>query len=46
MTQAIARRSGMIIYSDPTCPYSHRTRLVVAEKGINVEVIYAQPGAR
>jgi RNA polymerase-associated protein len=44
MTQAIARRSGMILYSDPTCPYSHRTRLVVAEKGINVEIVDAQPG--
>ena len=34
----------MTLYSDPTCPYSHRTRLVVAEKGIGVDVVDAQPG--
>jgi RNA polymerase-associated protein len=34
----------MTLYSDPTCPYSHRTRLVVAEKGIAVDVVDAQPG--
>ena len=43
-TQVTARRSGMTLYSDPTCPYSHRTRLVVAEKGINVDIVDAQPG--
>lgn len=44
MTQVIARRSGMTLYSDPTCPYSHRTRLVIAEKGINVDIVDCQPG--
>lgn len=44
MTQVPARRSGMTLYSDPTCPYSHRTRLVIAEKGINVDIVDAQPG--
>jgi len=44
MALATTRRSGMMLYSDPTSPYSHRTRLVVAEKGINVEVIDVKPG--
>jgi RNA polymerase-associated protein len=44
MTQVLVRRSGMVLFSDPSCLYSHRTRLVIAEKGINVEVIDAQPG--
>jgi len=44
MNQSIPGRSGMTLYSDPTCPYSHRTRLVVAEKGIAVDVVDAQPG--
>lgn len=44
MAQVTTRRSGMVLYSDPTCPYSHRTRMVVAEKGINVEVVDVKPG--
>lgn len=32
------RRSVMTLFSSPTCPYSHRTRIVLAEKGINFEV--------
>jgi RNA polymerase-associated protein len=30
----------MMLYSDSLCPYSHRARIVLAEKGINVEVQY------
>ena len=29
----------MTLFSDPTCFYSHRTRLVLAEKNINIDII-------
>jgi RNA polymerase-associated protein len=34
-------RSGLTIYSDPACPFSHRTRIVLHEKNIvaNIEDI-------
>ncbi|MCK5091092.1 MAG: glutathione S-transferase N-terminal domain-containing protein, partial [Gammaproteobacteria bacterium] len=32
------RRSVMTLFSSPTCPYSHRARIVLAEKGITFEV--------
>ena len=32
----------MTLFSNPTDPHSHRTRLVLAEKGINVDVIDVQ----
>ncbi len=38
------RRSGMTLFSSPTSPYSHQTRLVLAEKGIAYEVTDVQPG--
>lgn len=33
------RRSVMTLFSSPVCPYSHRVRIVLAEKGITFEVI-------
>jgi RNA polymerase-associated protein len=33
------RRSVMTLFSNPTCPHSHRVRLVLAEKSINVDVV-------
>lgn len=33
------RRSVMTLFSDPTCPHSHRTRLVLGEKSINVDIV-------
>lgn len=33
------RRSVMTLFSDALCPYSHRTRIVLAEKSITVEVV-------
>jgi RNA polymerase-associated protein len=36
----IAKRSIMTLFSKPACPECHRVRLVLAEKGINHEVIY------
>ncbi len=37
------RKSVMTLFSDSTDIYSHRVRLVLAEKGINVEIIYVDP---
>jgi len=34
----VAKRSIMHLYSDPICPYSHRVRMVLAEKGVGFEV--------
>lgn len=33
----VVRRSVMTLYSANTCPYSHRVRVVLAEKGIGFE---------
>ncbi len=29
----------MTLFSDPSCPYCHRVRIVLAEKGITVEIV-------
>jgi RNA polymerase-associated protein len=29
----------MTLFSDPTCPYCHRVRIVLAEKGITVDIV-------
>ena len=29
----------MTLFSDPLCPYCHRVRMVLAEKGIAVDVV-------
>lgn len=34
----VAKRSSMTFYSDPNCHYSHRVRIVLAEKGVTVDV--------
>lgn len=34
----VAKRSSMIFYSDPVCHYSHRVRIVLAEKGVSVDI--------
>lgn len=33
------KRSAMILYTDPKCPYCHRVRLVLAEKGITCDLV-------
>jgi RNA polymerase-associated protein len=38
-----SRRSVMTLFSDPLCPQSHRTRIVLAEKDITVDVIHIDP---
>lgn len=35
----VDRRSIMTLFSSPTCFYSHRARLVMAEKNINVDIV-------
>lgn len=35
----VAKRAIMHLYSDPQCPYSHRVRIVLAEKGVGFEVL-------
>ena len=37
------RRSVMTLYSDATCPQSHRVRIVLAEKGMTVEIVNIDP---
>ena len=39
------RKSVMTLFSDRTDVYSHRVRIVLAEKGINVDIIYVDPAA-
>ena len=36
---AVSKRSVMSLFSGPTCPYSHRVRFVLAEKGITADII-------
>lgn len=39
-----SRRSIMTLFSAPDDPASHRTRIVLAEKGIEIEVVSVTPG--
>ena len=39
----MARRSVMTLFSAPADPWSHRTRLVLAEKGIGIELVNVDP---
>ena len=32
------RRSVMTLFSKPTCIHSHRARMVLAEKNVNIEI--------
>lgn len=40
------RRSVMNLFSSTTCPQSHRVRVVLAEKGITVEIIDVDSGQK
>ncbi len=40
----MARRAVMTLFSAPTAPWSHRTRLVLAEKGIAIDVVNVDVG--
>lgn len=39
MAVSANRRSVMTLFSDPTCAYCHRVRIVLAEKGITVDIV-------
>jgi RNA polymerase-associated protein len=39
MAVMVNRRFLMTLYSKPTCIHSHRTRLVLSEKNINIEIV-------
>ncbi len=39
----VAKRSSMTFFSDGESHYSHRVRIVLAEKGVTVDVIEAEP---
>ena len=40
----LAKHSSMVFYSDGYDHYSQRVRLVLAEKGVAVEIIDVEPG--
>ena len=42
----VTRRSSMTLFSDASDHYSHRVRMVVAEKGVNVEIVDVSPGRK
>lgn len=39
----VTRRSSMTFFSDPTSHYSHRVRIVLAEKGVTVDIVDSSP---
>ena len=41
----VARHSSMVFYSDGNDHYSQRVRLVLAEKGVAVDIVDVEPGA-
>ena len=44
MSSVVAKRSLMTFFSDPRDHYSHRVRMVLAEKGVAVEIVEVDPG--
>ena len=44
MTVIANRRSVMTLFSKPADPWSHRTRLVLAEKSINIDIVDVDEG--
>ena len=40
MVNIPSRKSGMLLYSLPLCPFCHRARFVLTEKGISADVEY------
>ena len=41
----LMKRTVMTLYSDDNDPYSHQARIVLAEKGVNVEIHHIDPEA-
>lgn len=46
MSLVANRRSVMTLFSDPDCPDSHRTRIVLAEKDVTADVIHIDPSSK
>jgi len=44
MTVIANRRSVMTLFSRPADPWSHRTRLVLAEKSITIDIVDVDDG--
>ncbi len=44
MSSVVTKRSLMTFFSDPQDHYSHRVRMVLAEKGVAVEIVEVDPG--
>jgi RNA polymerase-associated protein len=42
-TSVVTKRSSMVFFSDGLDHYSHRVRIVLAEKGVSVEVVDVDP---
>ncbi|MCY3818349.1 MAG: glutathione S-transferase N-terminal domain-containing protein [Gammaproteobacteria bacterium] len=42
----VTRRSSMTLFSDAADHYSHRVRMVVAEKGVNVDIVDVSPSKK
>lgn len=43
MTVVANKRSVMMLYSDPLCPYCHAARFVLAEKSVSFEIVDVDP---
>lgn len=43
-TSVVTKRSSMVFFSDGLDHYSHRVRIVLAEKGVAVEIVDVDPG--
>ena len=43
---AVTKRSSMTLYSDARDQYSHRVRMVLAEKGVTVDIVDVDPGKK
>jgi len=41
---AVSKRSAMTLFSDSTSHYSHRVRIVLAEKGVSVDLVETEDG--
>ena len=39
----VTKRSSMTFFSDPVSHYSHRVRIVLAEKGVTVDIVDVDP---
>lgn len=43
---SVAKRTTMTLFSGPSDHYSHRVRMVLAEKGVTVDIVDVDPGTK